>query len=332
MATFLLISGGPHLLAILQNLSQVNMLRSKIKHEYALWVTAFVFLTSPLQMKQSGPGKDNPLTWRFPHHPMAQSLKSKFLLCDLPSFQNSLCVYWHMTEKTQIFSSPLLEGGISLQCIRVFKAEAATTHATSIERLEHTGKRCTRAADLPQPFYSLKYIITDDAIFCFFKFDIKVNVFWQQLVTRAPKEKRKVGPYHTVSIIDRAALDLREREREHCHNEMCDFLQNKKIKDKGHPIVLKTYEFDWQPANSLRSLVKEIKRQFFSLPKATCNLFRSPALVSQQASLPNQATQDNHNFKPSLLLARFLCQINAAEKLVLFLSFNNDNILISSLI
>lgn len=125
MATFLLNSGGPHLLAILQNLSPVNMLRSEIKHEYALWVPGFVFLTSPFQMKQSGPGKDKPLTWRFPHHPMAQSLKSKFLLCDLPSSQNSLCVYWHMTKKkTQIFSSLLLEGGISLQCICVFKAEA----------------------------------------------------------------------------------------------------------------------------------------------------------------------------------------------------------------
>lgn len=110
------------------------------------------------------------------------------------------------------------------------------------------------------------------------------------------------------------------------------FTKSKKRIDKGRPIVLKTYEFDWQPANSLRSLIKEIKRQFFSLPKATCNLFRSPALVSQQVSLPNQATQDNHNFKPSLLLACFLCQINVTEKLVQFLSFNNDNILKSSII
>jgi len=137
---------------------------------------------------------------------------------------------------------------------------------------------------------------------------------------------------------------VRKRERERFPSENTILLlfyyilyykHGNSFSEKQHgcrPIVLKTYEFDWQPTNSLRSLVKEIKRQFFSLPKATCNLFRSPALVSQQASLPNQATQDNHNFKPSLLLARFLCQINAAEKLVLFLSFNNDNILISSLI
>lgn len=50
-----------------------------------------------------------------------------------------------------------------------------------------------------------KYIITCDTIFYFLKFVIKVNVFWQQLVTSTSKNWKFAVP--AVSIIDRIAPD-----------------------------------------------------------------------------------------------------------------------------
>lgn len=151
------------------------------------------------------------VTWCIPHRPVAQTLKTWFL--DPPSLKKKHSLYLLTHDKNQIFSSPLFEGGITLQCIRVFKAGAGNKTRIFNGAPERAGKKYSGADDLAQPFYSLKYIITYHAIFCFFKFAIKANVFWQQLVTRVPKEKRKVGRIALYQLLI-VRLSTRERERE----------------------------------------------------------------------------------------------------------------------
>lgn len=53
------------------------------------------------------------------------------------------------------------------------------------------------------------FLIRCDAVVHFLKFAIKANVFWQQRVTSAPEERRRISPFsHRISIIDRVAPPL----------------------------------------------------------------------------------------------------------------------------
>lgn len=122
------------------------------------------------------------LFWRSAS-PMPQSfkgLKSNFSPCNPGAFQTSHAVYWHMTKKFNPFSSLCLQDCNSPQCLVVVPPE----------RPEQTEPQRGRGPCL-SPL--TKFVIRCDAVVHFFKFVIKANVFWQQLVTSAPEERQQIS-------------------------------------------------------------------------------------------------------------------------------------------
>lgn len=114
--------------------------------------------------------------------PMPQSfkgLKSNFSPCNPGAFQTSHAVYWHMTKKFNPLSSLCLQDCNSPQSLVVIPPE----------RLEQTEPQWERGPCL-SPL--TKFVIRCDAVVHFFKFVIKANVFWQQLVTSAPEERQQI--------------------------------------------------------------------------------------------------------------------------------------------
>lgn len=114
-----------------------------------------------------------------------RSIKSNFSPCNPGAFQTSHAVYWHMTKKFNPLSSLHLQDCNSSRCLVVSPPEHP-------EQTEHQWEGGPCLSPLT------KFIIRRDAVVLFFKFVIKVNVFWQQQVTSAPEERQQISFFHTV--------------------------------------------------------------------------------------------------------------------------------------
>ena len=116
-----------------------------------------------------------------------KGLKSNFSPCNPGAFQTSHAVYWHMTKKVQPPSH-----------LRAYKT---VTHLRAlVVILSRAPLNKQSLSDGRGPCLSplAKFVIRCDAVVHFFKFVIKANVFWQQLVTSAPEERQQISFSHTA--------------------------------------------------------------------------------------------------------------------------------------
>lgn len=112
-----------------------------------------------------------------------KGLKSNFSPCNPGAFQTSHAVYWHMTKKVQPPSHlSRLQDCNSPRSLVVIPPERPEQTAPQQEGGPSLSPRA-------------KFVIRCDAVVHFFKFVIKVNVFWQQLVTSAPEERQQISVF-----------------------------------------------------------------------------------------------------------------------------------------